>query len=169
MGLALGCLQLLLRAVLPAKYTDVFCVSYVTAQVKTLPSIPFHSPSSPTHRTTPHNTHTTQQRADAASAANAHAVATAAVTPTPNPLAAARKLSASKHLLVRNDSYMEMRQQQQTQMAEQMAAPATPLPASTLAVEGESDDATTAVVASAVGEKEEEEGPGAGLVPVAAF
>lgn len=143
--------------------------------MKTPPS-PFHAPSL-THRTTPHNTHSTHQRADAASAAekaaNAQAVATAAVVaPTPNPLAAARKLSASKHLLVRNDSYTEMRQQQQAQMAEQMAAPATPLPASTLAVEGASDDATTAVVASAVGKKEgleeDDEGLGAGLVPVAA-
>lgn len=77
---------------------------------------------------------------------------------TPNPLAAARKLSSSKHLLVRNDSFTEMRHQQQVEMAQELTKPATAT--STLAPEGAVAAATVsapAVVVPVVGGKDEEE------------
>jgi hypothetical protein len=58
------------------------------------------------------------------------AAAAATAASTPNPLAAARKLSASKHLLVRNDSFTEMRHQQQAEMAAKIAAGVKPDPSS---------------------------------------
>lgn len=74
------------------------------------------TPTYPTH--TNQHTHTIHTQ----KVSNSFATGAGAVTATPNPLAAARKLSASKHLLVRNDSYNEMRQQQQAEMAKQMSA-----------------------------------------------
>lgn len=79
---------------------------------------------------------------------------------TPNPLAAARKLSSSKHLLVRNDSFTEMRHQQQAEMAQELANAKPATATSTLAPEGAVAVATVsapAVVVPVVGGKGEEE------------
>lgn len=127
-----------------------------------------HPLPTPSSLTSTHRTHTRAAAAAAAEdAANAQAVA------TPNPLAAARKISASKHLLVRNDSFTEMRHQQQATMAGELAteAPATPV----LAAEGDADaaaaaEATPPAVAPVMGKEgmKEEEVDGAGTIPAAA-
>jgi hypothetical protein len=102
-----------------------------------------------------------------------------AATATANPIAAARKLSSSKHLLVRNDSFTEMRHQQQVEMAQELAAPSAPaLPSPTkqaaasslLAPEGASAAAVSAVPAAPVvlpSGKDEETAVAAGPMPAA--
>lgn len=110
----------------------------------------------PHNKTQPQQT-TTYTQDTAAGAAGA---ATGAGAATANPLAAARKLSASKHLLVRNDSYNEMRREQQAEMAAQMVS--VPEASAPPAVAVAPVPSVPPAVAPAAGGKDEEQAAASG-------